>query len=206
MFNLLMQIFRKDLKNDSVFHPSKYNIEEYYPTKITNNIWLGGNQYFPHSDDPLVDDNGQYFINLNDIEVVVSLVTRHELPRFTSSINKENFLHIPICDFDDEDIFPYIDKFNEFMDNRINKNIYIHCAKGMSRSVTFLIIYLMLKENIYDYNIILDKIKSKRNIVDPNPGFIKSLEIYQEWLKSNRYFTLTDFRDRYPWITTVKNN
>ena len=149
-------------------------------TEITKNIWLGPCDNIEHE----------------KYDAIVSLVPHYQIPKCAKEFKiSGNFLHISILDFDDEFIFPHIDKFIKFMDEKINedKKIYIHCVKGISRSATFVIIYLMYSKKIYNYQLILDFVKSKRNIINPNRGFIKSLEIYQEWLKSGCSTNLIEF-------------
>ena len=141
-------------------------------SEITQNIWLGPS------------DN----IDYTKYQAIVSIVPYYQIPKCVEKFkNTGDFLHISILDFDDEFIFPYIDRFIKFMDEKINegKIIYIHCIKGISRSATFVSLYLMYHQKIYDYQYILDFVKSKRPQINPNRGFIRSLEIIQEWLKTN---------------------
>lgn len=56
-----------------------------------------------------------------------------------------------------------------------NKKLLINCHMGISRSSTILIYFLMThcnmtRQDAYDY------VKSKRHIIDPNPGFWKILK------------------------------
>jgi atypical dual specificity phosphatase len=149
-------------------------------SEITKNIWLGSS------------DN----INFENYQVLISLLPHYQIPKCAQLFKEtNNFLHIPISDFDDEDIFPYIDKFIKFMDEKISKNkkIYIHCVKGISRSATFVILYLMYNTKNYDYEQILEFVKSKREIINPNKGFIRALKIYQEWLKLNNSCDLLNY-------------
>lgn len=54
---------------------------------------------------------------------------------------------------------------------------------GMSRSATMVIIYLMKKFNI-DWKLAFDIVKMRRDIVDPNEGFISKLKEYDSKLIS----------------------
>ena len=81
--------------------------------------------------------------------------------------------------------FPYIEDFIQYISEQIsdNKNIYIHCQAGQSRSPTFLIAYLMFSEKIYDVDIMLEKIKQFRPEIEPNNTFLFSLKIFADYLK-----------------------
>lgn len=93
----------------------------------------------------------------------------------------------------------YFDESNSFIDNAFastpDAKVMIHCQKGISRSVTLLMAYLLFKlnekkqiqENEIDdviYNLLND-VKTHRPIADPNNGFIESLKRYVK--KINKY-------------------
>jgi len=96
------------------------------------------------------------------------------------------------------DIGKYFDESNVFIENALkdpSAKVMIHCHKGVSRSVTFLLAYMLFKRNesqqipqnatyktIKD---ILDDVKRHRAIAEPNEGFIESLKLYIHRL--NRY-------------------
>jgi dual specificity MAP kinase phosphatase len=97
-----------------------------------------------------------------------------------------------------EDISKYFDETNEFIQRSIkNKNnkIMIHCQKGISRSVTILVAYIIWNKNnnkkIEKDNItneitnIINEIKTHRPIAEPNEGFKYCLKKYIE--KINNY-------------------
>lgn len=86
----------------------------------------------------------------------------------------------------------YFDESNKFIDDALVNNpdakIMIHCQKGISRSVTLLLAYLVFKSNEtkkidkseIDVTIqtLLNDVKTHRPIADPNAGFIDSLKRY----------------------------
>lgn len=64
-----------------------------------------------------------------------------------------------------------------------NKKILFHCYAGISRSVTFAIAYLMVINNLSvesAYNLI----KSKRSCIQPNYGFIQTLNEFHKIIKN----------------------
>jgi len=93
------------------------------------------------------------------------------------------YLNVSVRDDDDTSIGIHFKKANEFIENALNENadnrVFIHCHLGKSRSATITIMFLMNKfswncDKAYEY------VKSKRNLVNPNPGFISQLENFQK--------------------------
>ncbi len=56
--------------------------------------------------------------------------------------------------------------------------ISLTSAAGISRSVSFVIAYLM-KENMWKYDEAYNFVKSKRKTISPNSGFIQQLMRYE---------------------------
>ena len=69
--------------------------------------------------------------------------------------------------------------------NSNDKNVVLcHCVAGISRSATITIAYLMTEYHL-SLQSALNHVQSIRTIVQPNPGFIKQLQAYeQELIKS----------------------
>ncbi len=63
-------------------------------------------------------------------------------------------------------------------------NVFVHCQLGRSRSVSFVVAYLMLKEKI-SLNKALDFVQSRRSIANPNGNFLKQLKDYEFYLRKN---------------------
>lgn len=61
--------------------------------------------------------------------------------------------------------------------NQADGGIMVHCQLGQSRSASMVIAYLMRKQGM-EYQKALDKVKFKRSIVRPNPGFQKQLQLW----------------------------
>ena len=80
-------------------------------------------------------------------------------------------------------IIDYIEK-KEFKNiNNNNKKILIHCIEGVSRAPALIAGYLMWKNNLTTEKAI-ETIKSKRNCVDINLGFIIQLHKWEKYLFS----------------------
>ena len=82
----------------------------------------------------------------------------------------------------DEPNQPIIEKMKEayeFIKENKDKNIFIHCVYGKSRSGSVVIFYVM-NELKMDFDSARDYVKNIRNIVDPNEGFKNELNKYYE--------------------------
>jgi atypical dual specificity phosphatase len=101
---------------------------------------------------------------------------------------KINRMRISIHDHPDEPIEEYFDRVADFIHyNRVTRgvNVLVHCAAGVSRSVSF-IVYYMLKY-VPGYTSVksaLAKVREQRPWVKPNKGFKKKLE----QAAKNRFF------------------
>jgi len=88
-----------------------------------------------------------------------------------------SFIDIPLVDSDVrlENAVPR--DFLETIDNRVKQGgVLIHCAAGISRSASVMIIYLSYKFPHLSYDQILNFLKEKRPCVQPNEHFQKQLK------------------------------
>lgn len=94
----------------------------------------------------------------------------------------------------------YFDESNKFIESALsadNTKVMIHCQRGVSRSVTLLIAYLLWKKNKEHYipvnsidltiSNIIKEIKVHRPIAEPNVGFIFCLKKYICKLNGYKY-------------------
>lgn len=92
--------------------------------------------------------------------------------------NLFQYLRIPIPDYPNIDITRYFHVVKSFLDESKKSGfVLVHCAMGISRSVSMVISYLI---NTYRLSYIeaLSLVRSKRNIANPNEGFKKQLIEY----------------------------
>ena len=91
---------------------------------------------------------------------------------------------ILIDDEETENIIQYFKECIDFIEN--SDKIYIHCICGISRSTSIVIAYLMWKTHCSYYDAYFF-VKNRRPFIDPNEGFIKQLEIFEDLLQKNNY-------------------
>ena len=94
-------------------------------------------------------------------------------------------VYFPLMDNTSEDINSYFLKCNEYISRVLAENetnrILVHCMVGASRSAT-LIAAFMCATTGHSISDILEGMKSKRDIVCPNPYFLKQLHDYEKVL------------------------
>ena len=115
-----------------------------------------------------------------NINRIISLGNEKEVKKYKYFENIE-YLKIVVDDVDNENIGKYFAICNKFISLGLDLdegNSLVHCHKGVSRSATIVIAYLMYTYKT-DFAIAFQKLKSIRPIVKPNEGFMKQLQEYQ---------------------------
>eukprot|EP01084_Bolivina_argentea_P005675 10701_1 len=115
-----------------------------------------------------------------------------------SVINNRKYYQIKISDIKQACIADYFEKTftfinnarnsvpstdnNESKENDINNykqnRIFIHCKEGVSRSASIVIAYIM-KTHKLSLDKALALVKQKREVVDPNEGFMQQLKLFE---------------------------
>jgi protein-tyrosine phosphatase len=118
-----------------------------------------------------------------DIKVVISALSEEEYERY--QITQEDFdtvtwYRLVISDDEDENIYQHFAPVSQIISEAIkeNKNVLIHCSAGISRSPTLVIAHLMIEKN-WSYEDAYRHIKSRRNFIEPNEGFVIQLRMLQ---------------------------
>lgn len=90
------------------------------------------------------------------------------------------YKHIPANDIPSYNLGRHFDVAADFILEAIQSggNILVHCAAGISRSVSFVLAYLIKHEGMKLANG-HSFVKSKRFIINPNPGFMKQLREFE---------------------------
>lgn len=150
-------------------------INNFEISHIIDNIYLGnikgGNNY-----ELLKEYNIQAIVRILNPENI-RINRMNDLLREDDDNMK--YLYISLYDHPSDNLIKYLDRFMDFMNNNKEKNILIHCMMGVSRSASFTILYL-----IKNYSMTLEDAiiltKCKRNIVNPNGGFLIQMKKYYE--------------------------
>lgn len=139
--------------------PEEY-FEEDLPSSIIDHLYLG--DVYKAKNKKLLDSL--------EISAIINATEAKENCTYP---NLFTYLHVPIQDKDTQDISKYIDECVEFIDSFIKKkkNVYIHCLAGVSRSVTIVAYYLMIKKQ-WTLKYTLDFLLTKRSCINPNKGML----------------------------------
>jgi len=101
---------------------------------------------------------------------------------------------IEINDKIEEDILPIFIPCIDYLDS--NKKTFVHCSMGKSRSASVVIAYVMFKNKI-NYENAFNFVKSKRDCILPNSGFVTQLNEFDEILVVCQYNkTFIDFSQK----------
>ena len=140
------------------------------------------------TDDVYISDaaNALDYASLKKLGIKQILIVGKELPRHGDLYFK--VFHVKIDDITNENIKKYFNSSFNFI--KKNKTL-VHCAMGVSRSVSIVIAYLM-RASAMNYDDAYALVRKERPIANPNPGFIKQLKQYERELASKRPDTTED--------------
>ena len=95
------------------------------------------------------------------------------------------YCRVHVDDAETEQISLYFQKAYDFIDTALVECmqgrkcvVLVHCAKGVSRSATIVIMYIMRALG-FSLSEAFNFIKTHRNIIEPNEGFIKELQEFE---------------------------
>ncbi|RWS14596.1 dual specificity protein phosphatase 19-like protein [Dinothrombium tinctorium] len=130
---------------------------------------LIGSQDVAHNFDLLVDNSITHILN-----VAVGVSNEFE--------DKFIYRNVPILDVPEFELKQCLKLCFDFIDDCRNKYgiCLVHCNAGVSRAPIVAIAYLMFKTEI-TYEEALNRIKSTRSCINPNPGFVRQLEIFEPY-------------------------
>lgn len=96
-------------------------------------------------------------------------------------------LQIPVYDDPNEDLYSHFDRCADAIQKEANRGgrSVVYCKNGRSRSATVCIAYLM-KHRGLTLTDAMQKVKTARHVIDPNPGFLCQLQRYEQELKKRR--------------------
>ena len=136
----------------------------HYLTKILKNLYL--------SDFKTVEDSK--FLTKNKIDIIINLTSK----KCQNSLSQKKFkiIKFDIADNPDVKIIDLITKVTNEIEKyrKLEKNIVVHCYKGISRAPTMIMAYLMLFLGM-GFETAFEFVREKSPVVDPNAGFLMQL-------------------------------
>jgi hypothetical protein len=107
-------------------------------------------------------------------------------PNFFEKEKLFTYKRIPVFDNAGENLLDYMDAAIEFIDcAKYYGAVLVHCKKGVSRSASFVVAYLM-KVNEFSLTEALEYVQSQRPAVGPNQAFMSQLRQFEERLTAAR--------------------
>ncbi|XP_013882417.1 dual specificity phosphatase 28 [Austrofundulus limnaeus] len=96
-------------------------------------------------------------------------------------------LQVPVYDDPAEDLYRHFDRCADAIQQEAERGgrSVVYCKNGRSRSATVCVAYLM-KHCSMSLSEALQRVKTARHVIDPNPGFMSQLQRYEEELKRRR--------------------
>ena len=162
-------------------------IKPYFEPEVTVNTPISTNSFIEHTDKILdhlyLGDKDSYvnidkfnikgILNVSDVEPSIYLNPEivYEQFKIDDTTTASQILY--------ENLDKYVNYIHEFVRN--GNNFLVHCYDGISRSASIVIAYVMKFKNL-DLSSAIEYVTKRRFIVDPNIGFIETLERYNEYL------------------------
>ena len=181
-FNLKIQIPKEQEQKNQNINEQKEQTKNTI-SKITDNIYISG-YLIGKNISFLKENNFTHVINccvgssseLNDLneDSIKQIYERNNI----------KYLSIYLRDDPEVDIFYHFFQVINFLESEEKKGdekILFHCKEGISRAPAMVAGYLMWKKK-YNFNEVIDLIKSKRNCVDINLGFNIQLNKWENYL------------------------
>lgn len=101
------------------------------------------------------------------------------------------YMNVQIRDVEEENICEHFDEVIKFIDEgRAAGNVFVHCLRGVSRSATIAAAYVIHHKRITQQEAVL-LLREKRQVIDPNPSFLKQLDSYYQLISTTTTTTTT---------------
>mmetsp|Transcript_33239 Transcript_33239/g.67778 ORF Transcript_33239/g.67778 Transcript_33239/m.67778 type:complete len:278 (-) Transcript_33239:271-1104(-) len=102
------------------------------------------------------------------------------------------YKRISVYDASTSDLLSYAEEMVNFISSGLHHgSVLVHCQRGVSRSATAVIFYLIRKANM-TYEQALQLCKQRRSTVDPNAAFCEQLKRYEQECRELGYLSATD--------------
>ena len=153
-------------------------VQPYISTKFNANpiddnerVWLG---------DIATASNVTKLKEMNITHVVSAILGIGELS------SEFTYHRIPVRDVEWEELSAYFHSTADFIENALNESpnnrVFVHCVCGVSRSATLVASWLVKYRN-FGPDEAIEYLQSRRDVVDPNPGFRKQLQSFAQEIK-----------------------
>ncbi|CAG9324616.1 unnamed protein product [Blepharisma stoltei] len=143
-----------------------------YPSEIISlKLYIGDRH---HAKDPLIIENLK-------ITHILDATISSEMPFASKGVI---YLRLQVKDCNYEDISRYFSIAFDFISTALSKcsnRVLVHCAQGISRSSTLVIMYLMKSRKI-GFEEAFEIVKTQRESASPNEGFISQLKSFEKSL------------------------
>ncbi|KAL7531906.1 hypothetical protein ACHAXR_004301 [Thalassiosira sp. AJA248-18] len=155
-----------------------------------NNLYLGGK----------VDAKSLSTLQQRNVVRILNVTPAKEagitagVPNFfeNSNSSKIKYKRISVYDASTSDLLSYADEIVQFISNGLHHgSVLVHCQRGVSRSTTSVIMFLMRKANM-TLNQSLKLCQRRRPIADPIPSFLDQLRTYEKECRSWGHLTAMD--------------
>eukprot|EP00804_Cyclotella_cryptica_P030829 CCRYP_015066-RA/>CCRYP_015066-RA protein AED:0.22 eAED:0.64 QI:0/0/0/1/0.5/0.33/3/0/304 len=145
-----------------------------HPTS-RNNLYLGGKD----------DAKSLSKLQQRNVRRVLN-VTPAKVAGITAGIQ---YKRIPVYDASTSDMLSYAEEIVNFISNGLHHgSVLVHCQRGVSRSATAVIMFLIRKANM-TYEQSLQLCQKRRRVVDPIPAFCEQLKEYEKDCREWGYLT-----------------
>lgn len=150
------------------------------PHEIWDGVWLGGIGEIRGA-------KGKQFARDFNVRYVLTAAEGFEAP-----VAGAHWMSLPVQDTPQQELSPFFGAGAAFIESALNErqrarrrgdknppSVYVHCAAGISRSVTMLAAWLMLRHG-WSAADAVRWIQQRRSIASPNPGFLRQLRKWQD--------------------------
>ena len=146
----------------------------YNSSMITDRLYLGNS----------CNARNYYELENNNIGMIIN-----SSPCISNYFENEfTYYNVEVKDILGADIYSHLNKvvttMHNYLEEHPQKNIFVHCFMGSSRSATIIIAYLIKYKN-YTLRDALSYVKGKREVVNLNQDFFTQLRRFKDELDDN---------------------
>eukprot|EP01105_Mastigella_eilhardi_P021640 TRINITY_DN5263_c0_g1_i1.p1 TRINITY_DN5263_c0_g1~~TRINITY_DN5263_c0_g1_i1.p1 ORF type:complete len:531 (-),score=155.04 TRINITY_DN5263_c0_g1_i1:102-1694(-) len=146
----------------------RLGIRDPVPNEIIPGLYLGS----------MVAAKNKHRLKALGVTHIVTVLKSEENTSMYPNVFK--YLVISADDLGTEDLLSHFEECHAFIDEALERDktaCLVHCGAGISRSATMVISYLMHKQNLTREQA-TKLVKSRRDVISPNPGFCHQLDVY----------------------------